>query len=190
MLLPRERAINEDTDSSDGEEEAATAACGYNAEPSHGTRRAAELAGRARGYDDVDTDSDMEEGGDEFAAGVIGTSPAPYYGWPRATTGGGGGVESQLWGFAGQSQTERQALALWEDFERRVLEDLLQQVASCPCALVAEDLFTVRRMEPALWIEEVRRREAAQQELDRALARDAAAAAETSDLALQGGRGH
>lgn len=76
--LPRERAINEDTDSSDGEEEAATAtaACGYNAEPSHGTRRP-ELAGRARGYDDVDTDSDMEEGGDEVAAGVIGTSPAP-----------------------------------------------------------------------------------------------------------------
>jgi hypothetical protein len=76
MLLRRERAINEDTDSSDGEEEAATAACGYNAEPSHGTRRQ-ELAGRARGYDDVDTDSDMEEGGDEVAAGVIGTSPAP-----------------------------------------------------------------------------------------------------------------
>lgn len=65
-----------DIDSSDGEEEAATAACGYNAEPSHGTRRQ-ELAGRARGYDDVDTDSDMEEGGDEVAAGVIGTSPAP-----------------------------------------------------------------------------------------------------------------
>jgi hypothetical protein len=100
--------------------------------------------------------------------------PSPYYGWPRATTGGSSGVESQLWGFAGQSQTERQALALWEDFERRVLEDLLQQVASCPCALVAEALFTVRHMEPALWIEEVGRREAAQQELDRALARDAA----------------
>jgi hypothetical protein len=88
--------------------------------------------------------------------------PSPYYGWPRATTGGSSGVESQLWGFAGQSQTERQALALWEDFERRVLEDLLQQVASCPCALVAEALFTVRHMEPALWIEEVGRREAAQ----------------------------
>jgi hypothetical protein len=32
MLLPRERAINDGIESSGGEEEAATAACGYNAE--------------------------------------------------------------------------------------------------------------------------------------------------------------
>ena len=93
MLLPRDCAIDDDIDSSDGEDEAATAtaACGYSAEPSHGTRRP-EFAGRtARGYDDVDTDSDMEDGDGEVAADVNGTS---LYGWPRARATTGGGVES------------------------------------------------------------------------------------------------
>jgi hypothetical protein len=195
MLLPRERAI----DGSDGEEEAATAAaCGYNAEPSDGTRQP-EFAGRARGYDydDVDTDSDKEDQGDDYevAAHVNGTSL--LYGWPRATS----GVESQRWRIASQRQAER--LALWENFELWVLDDLLRQLTAeafelclhaaahggpaaerCACARTGEALLTLRHWERALAIEEVRRREAAQQELDRALARAAAAADMALELAL------
>ncbi|XP_066384592.1 uncharacterized protein [Miscanthus floridulus] len=220
MLLPRDCAINDDIDSSDGEDEAATAtvACAYSAEPSHGTRRPEFAVRTARGYDDVDTDSDMEDGDGEVAADVNGTS---LYDWPRARATTGGGVESQCWGFACQSQTERQAL--WEDL-RRVLEDLRRQLAaeafessgqqqqrsyddvddtcdvpgtaapgggpagSCTCAPTPEAQFTarsVRDTEQELAMEEARRREAAQQELDRALAREAAPAAEALASALE-----
>ena len=222
MLLPRDCAIDDDIDSSDGEDEAATAtaACGYSAEPSHGTRRP-EFAGRtARGYDDVDTDSDMEDGDGEVAADVNGTS---LYDWPRARATTGGGIESQCWGFACQSQTERQALWEREDL-RRVLKDLRRQLAaeafessgqqqqrsyddvddtcdvpgtaapgggpagSFTCAPTPEAQFTarsVRDTERELAMEEARRREAAQQELDRALAREAAPAAEALASALE-----
>jgi hypothetical protein len=61
---------------------------------------------------------------------------------------------------------------------------------SCDCARTAEAQFTaraVRNTESALAMEEVGRREAAQRELDRALARQAAPTAQALESALQGG---